>query len=801
MRHYRLLILLFVLPCSLTAQEKKATLGGFVGDENNEPLPGVSVLLVGTSYGAITNAAGEYKLKNVAEGRYTIEISFVGYKKQSRSINVDGKPMNNINFMLSETVEELNEIVVMGKTTARELSEEPIAINSLGTRPVIDQALGAEELLKTSTGVVVRQSGGLGSGVNINLNGLSGQAVRVYFDGIPIDVFGGGLQINTIPVDALERIDVYKGVMPVAIGTDALGGGINLVPVRKNLDYLQTSYTFGSFNTHRLTLNANKIISDKLAISALSYFNYSDNNYKMRDISSATEVTLPNGSIVAGPEEVIDVERFNDRHISGYLEAGIKLRDLSWADRLEFVSTYARRDDEIQHGAFIFNTSVGEAEFQINTFAQRLDYRKKLLNDKLDVRYYGVVSFANSQARDSTRFIYNWRGERLETSNSDGSEIFSIPTLREGRDLGTAHRLVLNYKINERLDLNISEFFRYTRVKGEDPANPGIDLGGESVDPNTVPSTLGRNIIGAELTSTFLKEKLTAVAFYKNYNYNAESIDILQSQATVLPIREVRENDNGYGLAVKYQIHPSVFIRSSFERAVRIPRELEIFGDFGAILPNYELRPEKSNNINLGIQYSKFLSDSRELFIRLDGFTRAREDLIRPDAFGPENIIFINEAEVDGMGVELASRFSPVNNLKLSGNFTYQSNEIASNNNAASGGSIGAQVPNIPRLFYNLGARYTFRDVFKKSNTLEAFWNYFFIDRFSINEVADINRANPDFIIPTQHLHNAGLIYRLAEEGLSFSVNVQNIFNAEVFDNFRIPRPGINYQFKIKYSM
>ena len=801
MRHFFFLPLLLVVPFCLTAQEKKATLRGFVGDENNEALPGVSVLLVGTAYGAITNAAGEYKLKNVAAGRYTIEISFVGFKKQSRTIDVDGKPINDINFILSETVQELNEIVVMGKTTAREMSEEAIAINSLGTRPVIDQALGAEELLKVSTGVVVRQSGGLGSGVNINLNGLSGQAVRVYFDGIPIDVFGGGLQLNTIPIDALERIDVYKGVMPVAIGTDALGGGINLVPARKSLDYLQTSYTFGSFNTHRLTLNANKNISDKLAISTLSYFNYSDNNYKMRDIISATEVTLPDGNIVAGPEEVIDVERFNDRHISGYLEAGIKLRNLSWADRLEFVSSYAHRDDEIQHGAFIFNTSVGEAAFQTSTFAQRLDYRKKLFNDKLDVRYYGVLSFANSQARDSTRFIYNWRGERLETANSDGSEIFRIPTLREGRDLGTAHRLVTNYKINERLDLTISEFFRYTRVKGEDPGNPGINLGGEFVDPNTVPSTLGRNIIGAELTSTFFKKKLTAVALYKNYNYNAESIDILQSEGTVLPIRKVRENDNGYGLAFKYQIHPSVFIRSSFERAFRIPTEQEIFGDFGAILPNYELRPEKSHNYNLGIQYSKFLPGSRELFIRVDGFVREQEDLIRPDAIGPENIIFINEAEVDGMGIELASRFSPVQNLKLSGNFTYQSNEIAADNSAASGGSIGVQVPNIPRLFYNLGARYTFGDVFKKSNNLEAFWNYFFTDRFSINEVADINRANPDFIIPAQHIHNAGIIYRLTEEGLSFSLNVQNIFNTEVFDNFRIPRPGINYQCKIKYSL
>ena len=781
--------------------ETKGRLSGRVTDEKGEALPGVTIRLTGTSNGTITNSAGEYTLKNIVTGQYTIEVSYIGFKMQTRTVMLEGKSLDNINFILSENVQELNEIVVLGKTQARELSENPVTINSLGTRPVIDQALGAEELLKTSTGVVVRQSGGLGSGVRINLNGFSGPAVRIYFDGIPVDVFGGGLQINTIPIDALERMDVYKGVMPIAIGTDALGGGINLVPAKSSIDHLQTSYTFGSFNTHRFTLNANKNLSDKIAVSTLSYFNYSDNNYKMRDIRSVTEVTLPNGSVVAGPEEIIDAERFHDRHISGYVEAAVKLRDLSWADQLDFVSSYAHRNDENQQGAFIVSTAVGEVESQFNTFAQRLDYRKALLRKKLDLRYYGVLSLANSEVRDSSRFIYNWRGERLKTLNSDGAEIFSVPILREGRDLGTAHRLVLNYKINRHLDITVSEFFRYTRVKGEDPVNPGVNLDGEFVDPNTVPSTLGRNILGAELTATLLKEKLTAIGFYKNYSYNAESIDILQSGATVIPLREVQENDNGYGLAIKYQLHPSIFIRASFERAVRIPTETEIFGDFGRILPNYELRPEKSNNYNLGIQYSKFLSSERELFIRVDAFTRDQEDLIRPDDFNFENIIFINEAQVDGMGIELSSRFSPVKSFKLSGNFTYQSNEIGSVGNQASGSSVGAQLPNIPRLFFNLGARYAFKDVIRKSNTLEVFWNYFFTDRFSINEVRDLDNATPEFIIPTQNVHNAGLIYRLEEERLSFSLNLQNIFNAQVFDNFRIPRPGINYQFKIKYSL
>lgn len=780
------LILAFVF--SSTAQSQVT---GYITDDLGEPLIGATVKIEGTAIGSVTGTDGFYRLGSIPAGSYTMVASFIGLKTVKKDITLEKPGRLSIDFQLKEAISELDEILIVGKTESTELSEQPMTINSLDTKPVLAQALGAEELLKTSTGVVVRQSGGLGSNVNINLNGLSGEAVRIYFDGIPIDVFGGGLQLNTIPIDALDRVDVYKGVMPIAIGTDALGGGINLVPAKKDFDYLRASYTFGSFNTHRFALGANKNLSDKLSVSTLSYFNYSDNNYKMRNTRSVTEQTLPNGSVVAGPEEIIDVERFHDRHISGYIEAAVKLKNVSWADQLDFATSCAHRDDQVQHGAFIFNTAVGEAEFQIGTFAQRLDYRKRLFKEKLDLRYYGVLSLSQNEVQDSTRFRYNWRGERLQTGNQRGSELFSIPTRREGDDLGTAHRLVLNYKINEQLGLSVSEFYRYTRIQGEDPVGARITVDEEEIDPNTIPSTLNRNILGAELTGTFLKKKLTPVVFYKNYYYNAESIDILQTTATRLPVREVRATDHGYGLAIKYEITPALFVRSSFEQAVRIPTEMEIFGDFGAILPNYELRPEKSRNYNLGVNYSTFLTDARELFIRVDAFARDQQDLVRPTPFGPENIRFINEAEVDGMGVEVASRFSPVRKLNLSGNFTYQSSELVTSGN---------QEPNVPTLFYNLGARYTFESIFGSYNSLEISWNYFFIDRFSINEVQDLDGANPAFIIPAQNVHNAGLIYRL-EKGMDLSFNLQNVFNTEVFDNFRVPRPGINYQFKINYSL
>ncbi|MEO1023768.1 MAG: TonB-dependent receptor [Bacteroidota bacterium] len=784
-----LFILVVWIPINAYAQTT-LTLSGRITDTNGESVTFANVGLVNEKKFTAADTDGEFLFEQLAPKQYRITVSAIGYKKYTQAVYLDQNLF--LDIMLQDSVEQLESIVVRGKTESNIQREKPITITSIGAQQVSDQALGAEELLKTSTGVVVRQNGGLGSNVNINLNGLTGQAVRLFYDGIPVEVFGGGLQLNTIPVDALERVDVYKGVMPVDIGIDALGGGINLVPQYRTDDVLQTSYTFGSFNTHRVTAVGNRNLSDHFAISTLSFFNYSDNDYTMRNVRNLTERTLSNGSVVAGPEQIIDARRFHDRHISAYGEIGIKFRDIAWADRLDVVTTIAHRNDQLQNGVRLSNTAVGEATSLFTTISQRVDYRKTLFNDKLSLRYYGILAFTNSEVDDNTTNFYSWRGELYQRQNESGSELFTNRTERNGDDLGTAHRVVGKWALSNNTDLTVSNFIRYNSIQGNDPVGPRITINGEEVDPNTVASTITRNVAGAELTSRFLDDKLTAITFYKRYYYNAEAIDVVRTNATQLPVRRVDSNEDGYGVALKFQAFPTVFIRSSFERTARIPNEIEIFGDFGGTIPNYEIQPELGNNLNIGINYSRFLDNETELFFSLDGFIRDLENLIVPRPFGQESIIFRNAGRTYAQGLEFSSRFSPIRRLNVTGNLTYQTNEF---------NESGNQVPNQPILLGNIGGRYQLEDVFGTVNNLILTWTYFFIDEFSINEVPDLDRADPQFVVPTQHLHNAGIIYRIPQRNMNLSFNVQNVFNSEIFDNFRVPRPGINYQFKISYTL
>ena len=519
----------------------------------------------------------------------------------------------------------------------------------------------------------------------------------------------------------------------------------------------------------------------------------------MRSIRNSFERENANGFIVPD-EEIIDAKRFHDQHRSSFAELSVDFRELRWADELTVAVSYSDRFDEIQNGQFLLPTAVGEANRSIETISQRIDYRKQLFN-RLSLRYFGVLSHTSIISRDSTSSIYNWRGEILTLGgNQLGSEIFPIPTAREGNDLGTAHRLAANYQINKNFKVTLSEFFRYTRIDGNDPLGSRILLEGEEIDPNTIPAKLWRNILGAELTSEFMDEKLTLIAFYKNYYYQAESIDILQNSTSFIPVRDVDESLDGYGLAVKYKFSPALMLRGSYEQAARIPTQTEIFGDFGAIVPNYTLRPETSDNVNLGIRFDQPIGNLEQFSFQLGGFIRNRKNLIRIEPFGTENARFVNEAEVDGRGIEAAISVVPIPKLTLNGNLTYQSNEITSPQ--LNGSALeGAQVPNIPNLFYNATVSYSFEDLFNKDFDLELFGNYFFTDRYSINEVKDLDTANPDFVIPEQHLVNLGFVASPSVERLKVSFTLRNALNSLIYDNFRIPRPGINYSIKLNYSI
>src|SRR5690606_26457631 len=108
---------------------------------------------------------------------------------------------------------------------------------------------------------------------------------RIFVDDIPVDQLGSSFNLNNLSVNLIDRIDVYKGVVPIGLGADALGGAINIATDRKIGSFLDASYSIGSFNTHRASLDSKYRFSKSgFTVSASGFYNYSDNNYTMEDM-------------------------------------------------------------------------------------------------------------------------------------------------------------------------------------------------------------------------------------------------------------------------------------------------------------------------------------------------------------------------------------------------------------------------------------------------------------------------------------------------------------------------------------
>lgn len=272
--------------CFFSQIQAQFTVKGTLQDKNKKGIEMANIALEGTSIGTSSDANGNFTLNINNAGTYKLVISIVGYEKITKEITLTStKKVENLGTIQMTTKKgALDEIVVSEKSESTVVAEQAIRVTSIDTKALKSESTNVIGILTRASGVRVRQSGGLGSGAEVQLNGLTGNAVRQYYDGIPLELLGGGIQLNNIPVNAIDRIDIYKGVMPIDIGTDALAGGVNIVPKEIYGSYLDASYEFGSFNTHVVAVNGAKTIQEHFFVAFNGFFNYSDNDYEMRNI-------------------------------------------------------------------------------------------------------------------------------------------------------------------------------------------------------------------------------------------------------------------------------------------------------------------------------------------------------------------------------------------------------------------------------------------------------------------------------------------------------------------------------------
>ena len=685
--------------------------------------------------------------------------------------------------MLSDTL-TLENATVTARSKEQKLREGAYSVNALNIKAVTSTLNSISTAIDRSSGVRIREEGGVGSDYDLSINGLSGNSIRYFLDGVPLDSKGSGITLANLPVNMIERVEIYKGVIPAAFGSDALGGAINIITSQQKRNYLDCSYGLGSFHTHKADFNAR--YTDKktgLIFKPLLSANYSKNDYIMRDVK------------VRNAERtkfiVTDLPRFHDDYLSlfGQLEAGVA--DRKWADAFFVSASVSKIDKEIQTGATQSNV-IGMAERHTQSLNVAARYEKADFLAK-GLRFSASASHTwdHSQTIDTTYRRYYWDGTYIEGSYSEIRH--RGKTLRHYKRPMTVVRGNVSYALAEGHSLSVN--YQLNRTGNEQ---------WDTWDDEFVPTNdvLFKHVTAVSYDQSLLDGRLNNAFFVKDY---INHLEVGQSElpsttgAASVPASDTK-NYLGGGLGSRYQLNGSVALKASYEHSVRLPISREVLGNGSTVYPNVALNPEISENFNLGCFGSFDLGDGHVISYEANGFIRLVDNYIRAQMMETEGMMqYVNVAAVHVKGIDAEVRYDWAGKLHLAANASYDDSRDMRKYTQSGDLSITYRnrTPNRPWAYCNTEAAYTFQNVGIPGSRLRLACDYQWINWFYLTWAA-FGSASSKSRVPTQHNTNASLLYSWATGRYNVSLECNNVLNTLAFDNYMLQKPGRAFFLKFR---
>ncbi|MCC9019669.1 TonB-dependent receptor [Flavobacterium lipolyticum] len=797
---FLLLLLVFV---HFSVWSQNGNIKGKVTFENSESAFGASVTIAGTQKFALVGNNGQFEIKNVAYGTYILEITSLEAKTKTVKVTLNSPTAQvNISLEKSNDPQALKEVVVKKTSVKREIMTKGFSVNVIETKDAATRNLQTNELLDRSAGVRIRQNGGLGSSVNYNLNGMSGNAIRIFIDGIPLDTYGSSFSLNSIPPALIERIEVYKGVTPAELADDALGGAINVILKKGAKNTLNASASYGSFNTIQSNFNTTYRAKSGFTVKGSGFYNYSDNDYEVwgRFIYNIA----PDGT-----REAVRVKRFENRYRSygGRFEAGFT--NVKWADNFLIGLNVSEDHNQIQHGQYMTKPYKGRFS-EADATVLSLNYSKKdFLFKKLDFSTNTVYSGKHQIVNDTVRWTYNWFGERVIDLRT-GKPLLSYtgaqqgaPTINTISENVLSSRTVLTYNLNEKNRFIFSNLF-YTLDRNEDDLiKPEFQRDFEAT------SDLQKTVTSLAYEMQAFDSRLRTNIFGKFYeqkvNHRKPELVTQNGQTTV--VEKISKSTTplfGYGLAASYFITPELMITASAEKAIRLPGATEIFGRPSEnVLANPNLKPEQSNNFNLGLQFGPYAINTHKISVAATGFSRnTRDRIVRVSNDRVNDAIqvlpFDNLGRAQSIGYEASFNYSYNDRLFVSMNLS-RFNSLYKKKYDDNGKELdfyNRQIPNEPFFTVNGNVQYNFNELIQKKSQLNLYYNFGYVDPFPTIWI-DV----PDSKTPAQFAQDLGLSYVFPNKQFVVSIDAKNIFDKQVFDNYAVQKPGRAFYLKLNYTL
>lgn len=782
-----ILFLFFQILCHAQNRDLAKVIG-YVYDAKGMPVPSASVFVPNSAYSTASDSTGHYVLL-LPSGDHTLLVSALGYVAEKYPISLMKSENKHVQFKLKiDPNTTIEQVVVEGKSAIQEVRETPFNVVALDAKSQYNSTMNLADLLGKASGIKIRESGGVGSDVNISLNGFTGRHVKIFMDGVPMQGASSSFQLNNIPVSLAERIEVYKGVVPIEFGADAIGGVINIVTNQASNSFLDASYSFGSFNTHRTNILLGHTTKNGFSVQLNAYQTYSNNSYKVR-----TELLDANGNY--GETQLY--KRFHDTYHNEAIVGKFGWVNKPWATRFFVGATLSQEHKDIQNSATNMRFVYGARENKGSGVSPTLEYYKRDLFVKgLTVRLNGNYNFNSNHNIDTASYVYNWLGERtLSASKGEGGSNL----LSDYKNSNYATTGNITYQINERHSISINDV-----QSGSTRRMSAIIAPEDLTAIDTMRRLSLKNVLGMSYRYRHSRN-WNSNLFVKNYYQKVIGPFNEGDEAHASYVeRSPTYNTTGYGAATTYFLKTYQF-KASAERAFRLPTDSELFGDEIQEQANASLRAENSLNFNLGATMNHEFANQDVLYVDVNGFYRFTKDFIRREALARTGgIVNINHGRVSTLGVDIEARYYYRNIFSIGGTMTYQNLRNRETNATSTGsrtnGQYNDRMPNIPYLFGNADAAYYLHGLGGKQNVLSLTYSMHAIGEFYV-QWESLGGAGGKATLPTQISHDFAMTYSIRNGLYNFTVEGSNLTNVDLYDNFGMMKPGRAVYAKFRYYL
>ncbi len=774
---------LLVLILSFTWQNifaQKIVFGQITDGQTLQPLDGVSVILENSNIGTISNHIGMFRMELPSKSSKRIKVQYMGYKSRniilneklcvndSICCNVELQPENNI----------LSDVIVLGKSKAQRHREVPSAITIIDSQELKYKTATLNEILDNAAGIKVAQQGGLGNASRIIIQGMDGKRIGIFINGMPMgnsDEF----QLSSIPIDMVDEVEIYKGIIPAWLGGDGLGGAVNIRLKDFKKNHLEMAFEAASYNTYIGSLQLKHYLGKtSTALHAGATMNYAKNNYSF---SSPFEL----GRII---------HRDHDAYTHGGFNVGISSQQW-WFDQFDLTLSADYYRKEIQGGLMNVQNNIQHAFTRTRSASTSLSLEKSFLKGKLTAQFHSIVGFSLVNQVDTSHYCYDFIGNRFPSGSGRG-EIGAVPNDSHDRHTTVRELLNLTYKIGNNQLVTWTTNYRYGCKMPKDELADSYSR----LPTSGYPSRLHSIVSGLTHELKLYGGKFTNELGIKLFNHHSE---VLPFAEAIMLQDKLKASTNhstmaGWSEAVALHLLPNnaLTLKAAVQSTVRMPIAEELFGDGVLLLPSEKLRPERSFNINAGAIWLINAMRYPQVRIGINTFYMSAKDMIKL-MYSSMNMAYDNIGKVRVMGIDMEMESKLNRWLDLQGNITWQ--DARDMRKEAVGGGENFhyryRIPNMPYLFGNVGVRLHKDGLLSKSSSSAFASTFGFTKAFSYNWEASNHNT---MLIPARYCWDVA-VHHSFNKRCQLSFEIRNILNRENWAEFRYPMERRTFHLKMKY--